>query len=51
MNLNSILIGSEEPKRLVGVLHEALRRAGWDEGGYTGWQIGNGGSPSGPTTR
>ena len=47
MNLNSIMIGSEDPTALAGY-YTALRQARWDEGGYTGWQIGTGGLMIGP---
>jgi predicted enzyme related to lactoylglutathione lyase len=42
MNLNSILIGSEDPQRLVDYYTRLFGKPGWDEGGYTGWQIGTG---------
>ena len=43
MNLNSILIGSEDPKRLADYYTKLFGAPGWDEGGYTGWLIGAGG--------
>jgi predicted enzyme related to lactoylglutathione lyase len=43
VNLNSILIGSEDPKRLVDYYTKLFGAPGWDEGGYTGWLIGAGG--------
>ena len=48
MNLNNIMIGTEDPQKLAELLHEALRRARWADGGYTGWQIGTGGLMIGP---
>jgi predicted enzyme related to lactoylglutathione lyase len=42
MNLNSILIGSEDPKRLSDYYTKLFGKPGWDDGGYTGWQIGSG---------
>ncbi|MDQ2966663.1 MAG: hypothetical protein M3R57_12540 [Chloroflexota bacterium] len=42
MNLNSILIGSEDPQRLTEYYTRLFGKPGWDEGGYTGWQIGTG---------
>ena len=43
MDFNSILIGSEDPERLVDVLHQAVRRRRrCRDGGYTGWQLGVG---------
>jgi predicted enzyme related to lactoylglutathione lyase len=43
MNLNSILIGTEDPQRLVGYYTKLFGDPGWDDGGFTGWQIGSGG--------
>ena len=42
MNLNSVLIGSEEPRRLTEYYSKLFGTPGWDDGGYTGWQIGTG---------
>jgi predicted enzyme related to lactoylglutathione lyase len=48
VNLNSILIGSEDPKRLSDYYAKLFGTPGWDERGYTGWQIGSGGVTVGP---
>jgi predicted enzyme related to lactoylglutathione lyase len=48
MNFNSILIGSEDPKRLADFYTKLFGKPGWDEGGYTGWQVGNGFVTVGP---
>jgi predicted enzyme related to lactoylglutathione lyase len=48
MNFNSILIGSEDPQRLAEYYTKLFGEPGWDDGGYTGWQIGNGGLTVGP---
>lgn len=48
MNLNSILIGSEDPKRLVEYYTKLFGAPAWDDGGYTGWQLGTGGVMVGP---
>jgi predicted enzyme related to lactoylglutathione lyase len=48
MNLNSILIGSEDPRRLAEFYTKLFGEPTWDEGGYTGWQIGTGGLTVGP---
>jgi predicted enzyme related to lactoylglutathione lyase len=48
MNLNSILIGSEDPERLWGYYTKLFGEPGWNEGPYRGWQIGNGGITVGP---
>jgi predicted enzyme related to lactoylglutathione lyase len=41
VNFNSILIGSEDPQRLVDY-YTKLFGDGWADGGYTGWQLGSG---------
>lgn len=41
MNLNSILIGSEDPQRLTDYYTRLFGKPVW-EGDYTGWQIGTG---------
>jgi predicted enzyme related to lactoylglutathione lyase len=48
MNFNSILIGSEDPWRLTAYHTKLFGEPGWDDGGYTGWQIGSGGITIGP---
>ena len=48
MNLNSILIGSEDPKALADYYTKLFGAPGWDDGGYTGWQVGTGGITIGP---
>jgi predicted enzyme related to lactoylglutathione lyase len=50
MNLNSILIGSEDPARLVGYYTKLFGEPSWNEGGYTGWMIGSGAVTVGPHT-
>ncbi len=42
MNLNSVLIGSEDPKRLTDYYTKLFGKPRMDDGGYAGWQIGNG---------
>jgi predicted enzyme related to lactoylglutathione lyase len=48
MNLNSILIGSEDPQRLRDYYTRLFGEPGWDEGGFCGWRIGTGGVMVGP---
>ncbi len=48
MNLNSILIGSEDPQRLADYYTRLFGEPAWAEGGYTGWRIGTGGIMVGP---
>jgi hypothetical protein len=48
MNLNSILIGSEDPDRLKAFYTKLFGEPTWDEGGYTGWLIGAGALTVGP---
>ena len=42
MNVNGILIGSDNPARLAEYYTRLFGEPGWNEGGYTGWQIGTG---------
>jgi len=48
MNLNSILIGSENPERLVDYYTKLFGKPTWNDGGYTGWLIGSGAVTVGP---
>jgi predicted enzyme related to lactoylglutathione lyase len=48
MNFNNILIGSEDPQRLVDYYTKLLGEPTMSEGGYTGWLIGNGFMSVGP---
>ena len=42
MNFNNILVGSENPDRLVDYYTRLLGTPTMSEGGYTGWLIGTG---------
>jgi predicted enzyme related to lactoylglutathione lyase len=48
MNLNSILIGSEDPDGLVAYYSKLFGEPTWSDGGYTGWMIGSGAVTVGP---
>ncbi len=48
MNFNSILIGSEDPQRLVDYYTKLFGEPGFSDGGYTGWQLGPGWVTIGP---
>ena len=48
MNLNSVLIGSADPARLSEYYSRIFGTAGWEDGGYTGWQLGTGFVTVGP---
>ena len=48
MNLNSIMIGSEDPKRLADYYAKLFGAPGMEDGGYSGWEIGNGWITVGP---
>ena len=48
MNFNSILVGSDDPQRLVDYYTSLFGEPGFSEGGYTGWQIGSGYVTVGP---
>ncbi len=48
MDFNSILIGSEDPARLVEYYTKLFGEPAMSDGGYTGWQIGSGWLTVGP---
>ncbi len=48
MNFNSILIGSEDPTRLVEYYTRVFGQPTMSDGGYTGWLIGSGFVAVGP---
>jgi predicted enzyme related to lactoylglutathione lyase len=48
MDFNSILIGSEDPARLVEYYTKLFGEPGFSDGGYTGWQFGSGFMNVGP---
>ena len=48
MDLNSILIGSEDPARLVEYYTKLFGAPAMSDGGYTGWQLGSGWVTVGP---
>jgi predicted enzyme related to lactoylglutathione lyase len=43
MDLNGILIGSDDARRLADYYTKLFGKPGWDDGGYVGWQVGSGG--------
>jgi predicted enzyme related to lactoylglutathione lyase len=48
MDFNSILIGSEDPQRLVEYYTRVLGEPTFTDSGYTGWQLGSGFVTVGP---
>ena len=42
LNLNSIMINSEDPTALAAFYTKVLGEPGWSDGGYTGWMAGAG---------
>ena len=48
MNLNSILIGSEDPDRLVSYYSKLFGDPMSSDGGYAGWMLGSGWLSIGP---
>lgn len=48
MNLNSILIGSQDPQRLADYYTKLFGEPAWNQGGYIGWVIGSGAITVGP---
>jgi len=48
MELNSIMIGSAEPKRLRDYYAQVFGEPGFEQDGFSGWQLGNGFLAVGP---
>lgn len=48
MDFNNILIGSEDPERLVAFYTKLFGEPTWKDGGYVGWLIGRGAVTVGP---
>ena len=48
VNFNSILVGSEDPKSLTDYYSKLFGKPAMEDGGYAGWQIGNGWITVGP---
>lgn len=42
MNFNNVLIGSEDPARLVEYYTKLFGEPTWSDGGYSTWLLGNG---------
>ena len=48
MNLDNILIGSEDPDRLAAYYTKLLGEPTWSDSSYTGWMVGSGAISVGP---
>ena len=48
MNLNGLLIGTENTERLREYYTKLFGKPNWDDGGYFGWLIGSGSVTIGP---
>ena len=48
LNLNSLLVGSENPNALVEFYTNVLGKPAWETGGFVGWQAGAGWLMVGP---
>jgi predicted enzyme related to lactoylglutathione lyase len=48
VNLNGILLGSEDPQRLRDYYTKLFGEPGWGGGDFSGWQIGSGWIAVGP---
>jgi len=48
MEFNSVLIGSEDPQRLVDYYTRLLGEPAMSDGGYSGWALGSGWLTVGP---
>jgi predicted enzyme related to lactoylglutathione lyase len=50
MKLNTVLIGSEDPKALADFYTKVLGSPAWENNGFVGWQAGDGYLMVGPHT-
>ena len=41
LNLNTIMIGAEDPKALSNFYTKVLGKPAWEDSGYVGWQVGS----------
>jgi predicted enzyme related to lactoylglutathione lyase len=41
LNLNTVMIGSDDPKGLSEFYTKVLGKPQWEDSGYTGWQAGD----------
>jgi predicted enzyme related to lactoylglutathione lyase len=41
LNLNTVMIGSEDPQALSAFYTKVLGEPSWQDSGYVGWQAGN----------
>lgn len=48
MNFNSVLIGSDDPKRLTEYYTKVFGKPAMEDSGFSGWQIGDGWITVGP---
>ena len=48
MNFNSVLIGSENPKQLIESYTKLFGPPGYEDGGFAGWEVGQGNISVGP---
>jgi predicted enzyme related to lactoylglutathione lyase len=48
MNLNGVLIGSDDPKRLTEYYTKVFGKPAMEDSGYAGWKIGDGWITVGP---
>ena len=51
INLNGILIGSDDPQRLTAYYTSLFGEPGWTGGDFRGWQLGSGFVTVGPHDR
>jgi predicted enzyme related to lactoylglutathione lyase len=48
MNFNNVLIGSDDPQRLVEYYSKLFGKPAMEDSGYAGWQVGSGWINVGP---
>lgn len=48
LRLNTVMLGSEDPKALIAFYTKILGAPTWEDQSYTGWQLGGAGLMIGP---
>jgi len=41
LDLNTVMIGSDDPKTSERLLHQVLGKPTWEDSAYVGWQAGS----------
>lgn len=42
LSLNTVMLGTDDPERLIGFYRQVLGEPAWSDSAYTGWSVGAG---------